>query len=45
MNEAIGHAFSTVGAVAAQTLAIEVSLGLAAILMIDARRRTSLTTR
>jgi len=42
MNEAIGHTFSTVGSVAAQTLAIEVSLGLAAILMIDARRRTTM---
>jgi hypothetical protein len=42
MNEAISHTFNTVGSVAAQTLAIEVSLGMAAILMIDARRRTTM---
>ncbi len=43
VNDALGHAFSALGGVAAQTLALEVSLGLAAYMMVNARRRATMS--
>ena len=43
VNEALGHTFFALGSVAAQTLALELSLGLAACMMLNARRRTSIS--
>jgi len=43
VNDALGHTFSALGSVAAQTLALELSLGLAACFMIEARRRATIS--
>jgi hypothetical protein len=42
VNEALSHTFTTLGGVAAQTLALEVSIGLAACLLVGARRRNTI---
>jgi hypothetical protein len=42
VNEALSHTFATLGGMAAQTLAIEVSVGVATCLLIGARRRNTL---
>ena len=41
VNDALSHTFAALGGVAAQTLALELSLGLAACMMIASRRRTT----
>lgn len=43
MNQALAHAFNALGSMAAQTLALEISLGLAAMLVITARRRVTIS--
>jgi hypothetical protein len=42
VNDAISHTFATLGGMAAQTLAIELSLGIAAVMLVSARRRHSI---
>ena len=42
VNEALSHTFNTLGGMAAQTLAIELSLGFAVCLLIAARRRNTI---